>query len=127
MSLDWNKYPNFSSWEFEDGGPEMHPDFMKKLQIARNIADIPFNINSGSRSEDKNREVGGKPDSTHLHGRACDIDCDYSRNRFIMVSALIRAGFTRIGIGEGFIHVDDGELIDDKHGHPKDPQVIWLY
>jgi hypothetical protein len=42
-----------------------------------------------------------------------------SRERFLIVSACIVAGFTRIGVGSGFIHVDDDP------GKP--PKVLWLY
>lgn len=140
MSLDWNKYPSFKSSEFDHGGPEMHPDFMQKLQLARSVAeqkckekDIPitfayFVITSGSRSESRNRQVGGKPDSTHLYGRACDIKAEYSRSRLIIVESLLLAGFTRLGIGDDFVHVDDGELVTEGgQDHPKDANVIWLY
>lgn len=144
MSTDWSRYPNFKKEKFDDGGPEMNVVFMLKLQAARYLAEILciekgyplslawFVITSGSRSEENNRQVGGKPDSTHLYGRACDIRSESSRARAIIVKSLLLAGFTRIGVsagndGEYFIHVDDGELITDKPGHPKDANVQWIY
>lgn len=130
----WERLPDFGEAEFRDGGPEPHIDFLRKLQLARSIcrdlcyekgySDIPFAINSGSRSETKNQQVGGKPDSTHLYGRACDIEAESSRARFFIVKSLLLAGFTRIGIGDGFVHVDDGERLDEIE---KDPDVLWLY
>lgn len=138
--LDWSKYPNFSRHEFDHGGPEMNEQFMGKLQLARKICaqlckeqgypEIPFKINSGSRSKEKNQQVGGKPDSTHLYGCACDIVAVGSRARFLIVKSLILAGFTRIFIyndrkdqGEGvkFIHVDTGEFVP---ALSKPPHVI---
>lgn len=137
--LNWNNYPNFTAQEFAHGGPEMHSEFMRKLQLARWIcaslclaSDVPiiiFEITSGSRSEERNRQVGGKPDSTHLYGRACDIKASSSRSRYYIVKSLMLAGFTRIGISasEYFIHVDDGELITNETGHPKTADVLWVY
>lgn len=132
--MNWNDYPNFKREEFAHGGPEMSPIFMSKLQAARLIArneahklglsDVPFIISSGSRSIERNRRVGGKPDSPHLYGRACDIGYTGSRECYLIVKSLLLAGFTRIGISKNFIHVDDGELITEI---TKDHSVIWLY
>ncbi len=136
---NWNNYPNFSWSEFDDGGPEMHPEFMRKLQLARwichslciqkGVEPIPFIITSGSRSEENNQQVGGKPDSTHLYGRACDIAAVSSRDRKLITESLMLAGFSRIGISaeDYFIHVDDGELVMGKPGHPKPKHVLWIY
>jgi len=139
--LNWKKYPNFKKESFSDGGPEMNADFMTKLQAARMIAEsiciekgyplseAYFVIDSGSRGEEHNQQVGGKPDSTHLHGRACDIAATTSRSRMLIVKSLLLVGFTRLGLSKKdlFIHVDDGELINDEEGHPKAADVIWFY
>jgi len=133
--LNWERYPDFSEHEFADGGPHMNHDFMSKLQTARSIcrelckeagvSEVIFSINTGSRSEDNNRQVGGKPDSTHLYGRACDINADSSRDRYFIVKSLLLAGFTRIGIykdDETYIHVDNGEQVEET----EDPaNVLW--
>jgi len=133
--MDWSLYPDFSRNEFEyPGSPHMQARFMGKLQAARSISrtmcrdlgysEIKFVINSGARNEERNRRVGGRLDSTHLYACACDIKYNTSRELWLIVKSLILAGFTRIGLGETFIHVDDGEhetKID------KDPYVMWLY
>jgi uncharacterized protein YcbK (DUF882 family) len=90
-----------------------------KLQKARDLADTPFNISSGCRCFKHNREVGGANGSSHLAGWAVDISVASSRERFLIVSALLQAGFTRIGVSENFIHVDLDPI--------KPPCVIWLY
>jgi hypothetical protein len=92
---------------------------MERFDKARQIAGVPFHINSGYRCEKHNKEVGGKKFSSHLRGKAGDIACYSSWQRFFMVDALIKAGFTRIGLGKNFIHADDDEA--------KEPRVIWLY
>ena len=103
--------------EIDDGN--MNQEFLLKLDRAREVAQIPFKINSAWRSAEENKEAGGKPNSSHLKGLAVDISVTDSRSRFIILKALIQVGFHRIGIAKTFIHVDD-----DKN---KDPEVTWLY
>ena len=93
--------------------------FLEMLDKARHLAGIPFHINSGYRSPDHNRKVGGKKDSAHLKGLAADIHCVDSRSRAYILGGLIDAGFNRIGIASTFIHVDDDPS--------KDADVVWLY
>ena len=104
---------------FKECEKNMVEDFLAKLDNARVIADMPFIINSAWRSPEHNKDVGGKPNSSHLKGLAVDIKIENSRQRFIVLQSLIAAGFNRIGIGKTFIHVDG-----DKD---KDPRVTWLY
>ena len=103
--------------EIDDGNMDL--DFLAKLDEARELANIPFKINSAYRSPEHNAKIGGKPNSSHLRGLAVDISVKDSRTRFIILDALIRVGFNRIGIADTFIHVDD-----DKE---KDGFVIWTY
>jgi len=125
--MNWSNFPDFNEKEFFIGDPPypgvMNEDFMSKLQAARTIAGVPFEINSGFRTTEHNQQVGGKPDSTHLLGRACDIKVVDSRTRINIVKSLLLAGFTRIGIGKDFVHVDNGEEV----GKPYDPNVMWTY
>jgi len=114
---DWDEFPNFSREEFDHGGPEMALSFLVSLQQARTICEnlckdageevIPFIINSGSRSKERNRQVGGKPDSSHLIGHACDIRAISSRDRFFIMKSLMLAGLPRIGSYYWGFHVDN--------------------
>jgi uncharacterized protein YcbK (DUF882 family) len=97
----------------------MDQPFISTLQTARNLAGIPFRINSGYRCRRHNRAVDGSRNSSHLTGLAADIRVESSRERFLIVSALKAAGFTRIGIGDTFIHAD----MDGK----KTGKLMWLY
>ena len=107
----------FEKSEFTE--PEkMNPKLLLMLDTARKIAGIPFVINSSYRSSNKNTSVGGVNNSSHLAGLAVDIACSNSFDRFIIINALIRVGFTRIGIGKRHIHCD----IDFE----KNQDVIWL-
>ena len=103
--------------EINDGNMDL--DFLSKLDEAREIANIPFKINSAYRSKEHNAKIGGKPNSSHLKGLAVDISVTDSRSRFIVLEALIKVGFNRIGIADTFIHVDD-----DKE---KSDRVVWTY
>lgn len=111
----------FKLSEFDDApgtGKNMKKDFLTKLDKARAIADVPFKITSGYRSKETNKRVGGVSTSSHLKGLAADISCKDSSTRQKIVSALIQAGFTRIGIADTFIHCDTDKDKQD---------AIWLY
>lgn len=114
---------HFQIWEFaspdeEYSGLKMNPDFLSMIDDARDLAKIPFSINSGYRTEVHNKRIKGSKTSSHLIGKACDIHCNNSTDRLIMVTALLGAGFTRIGIGKTFIHCDNDNT---------KPNVLWLY
>ena len=110
---------DFDSPDLPGTGCEMKPSTLKLVQCARDIAGIPFIVNSGYRTEYQNKKVGGKTDSSHLRGYAVDLKCSDSRTRKIMVDSLLKAGFNRIGIGNTFIHADNDS---DKYVN-----MIWLY
>lgn len=119
MSLKYFKYEEFASPDVPHSGEYMDTEFLAMLDHARHVAGIPFKINSGYRTIEHNEKVGGKPNSSHIVGKAVDIAIQGSRERWIILEALINAGFTRFGIANTFIHVDS-----DEH---KDPNVIWTY
>lgn len=95
------------------------PDFRDKLNKAREIAGIPFVLNSAFRCAAHNAEVGGTETSAHLAGLAVDIRCNDNRSRYLILNSLFAVGFHRIGIGKTFIHVDDDLT--------KPAGVVWLY
>jgi uncharacterized protein YcbK (DUF882 family) len=123
------RYKYFSLDEFdspdeEGSGGMMEHEFVEQLDIARDIAGFPFIINSGFRSIAHNQRLKERgyqvaKNSSHLLGWAADIHVSTSRKRFIMVEALLDAGFTRIGIGDNFIHVDSDP--------EKQQNLIWTY
>jgi zinc D-Ala-D-Ala carboxypeptidase len=117
---DWSAVKNFSRPEFgKSDGVEPDADLVRMLDQARDVAGVPFVINSGIRSVERNAQVGGAPESAHLSGHAVDIHCPTSRQRFLIVQALIEVGFRRIGIGNTFVHADtDPDKAQD---------VIWTY
>ena len=119
MNLKYFKLEEFESPDLPNSGVNMDGAFLTMLNDARDIAQIPFEINSGYRTKERNELVKGKKDSSHLIGKAADIACSGSRERWIILDSLIKVGFNRIGIADTFIHVDS-----DKS---KSPDVIWTY
>jgi len=97
----------------------MQQSTMSKLDTAREIAGIPFVINCAFRSSEWDKKEGRSGTGAHTSGYAVDIRCNSDRNRFLIVDALIKAGFTRIGIAKTYIHADNSP------SHSQ--QVIWLY
>jgi len=94
-------------------------NLVKMLDCARDLTNQKFIINSGYRCEKHNAEINGMPDSSHLIGKAVDIEADNDNEKFEILSALLAIGFKRIGIGKNFIHCD----IDNN----KPLNVIWCY
>ena len=108
----------FDSPDLPGSGSQMNHTTLSMLDKARDIAGVPFTINSGFRTEQHNKKVGGSDTSSHLKGYAVDINCDTGPDRLKIVIGLLSAGFRRIGIAKGFIHVDND---------PGKPDTIYLY
>ena len=113
------KSPEFDSPDIPGSGEQMNATTVEMLDEAREYANIPFTITSGVRSEAHNAKVGGKNGSAHLTGHAFDIAVRSGIERYIIITALLYAGFTRIGVSKGFIHGDNDES--------KPQNVIWTY
>jgi uncharacterized protein YcbK (DUF882 family) len=83
-------------------------DFRERLNEARELAGVPFTINSGARCLAHNRKIGSKDTSSHVSGLAADIAYSDALYLTRIIHALSRVGFTRFGVNESkkFIHVD---------------------
>jgi len=101
------------------GDDKIDKSSVNRLERARMYAGIPFHVNSAKRCEKHNLEAGGKKNSAHLTGNAFDIAVANSHQRYLMLNAMMKAGFHRIGIGKTFIHCDDSTK--------NPPEVSWLY
>ena len=113
-------YSEFDSPDAPGSGREkMNADFLKRLDLARELAGIPFKINSGYRTPEHNKKVGGVSSSSHLTGFAADIHCVDDNSRAVIIDSLIRAGFTRLGIHKTFIHADSNP--------EKNSPRVWVY
>ena len=88
------------------GYADMDPALLAMLDEARKAAGIPFVISSAFRCEVRNQAVGGVPESSHTKGKAVDIRCVDSHSRFVMLRALLEAGFRRVELAPTWLHVD---------------------
>ena len=111
--------PSASSppWRWRDFSPDelacrccgeryVDPDFMDRLQAARDRVGRPFHIHSAHRCTLHNARVGGAPLSQHLK-LAVDIGLA-GHNRHGLHAALREAGFRGFGFYQTFIHADLG-------------------
>ena len=114
---------HFDIQEFDDptlqnSGINMDATFLQMLDDARGIAGIPFTITSGYRTKEHNEKVGGVSNSSHLVGKAADIKVGNGSERYIILNALIKAGYKRLGVAKTFIHCDNDE---------SKPNSVWTY
>lgn len=124
MTLKYFKHSEFDSPDLKGSGDKMSSEFLELLDEAREIAEIPFKINSGFRTpahHDSLTKRGYKTakNSPHLKGLAADISVTNSRNRWVVLNSLLLVGFTRFGIANTFIHVD----LDTE----RKQNIIWTY
>ena len=102
----------------ETGENEISEEFVHALDALRHEAGFPFVITSGYRSprhslEAKKPGGGGQ----HTTGRAADIAVSGGVQRYLLVAAAIKLGFSGIGVAKGFVHVDTRTT----------SRVIWVY
>lgn len=114
----------FTEHEFRTATPSCRLDecceeSLERLDLARELARTPFIINSAYRTRHYELSKGRSGNSAHTLGRAFDIRCHDSAQRWRIVNACIAAGFSRIGIAPTFIHVDDAISLPTYR--------IWLY
>lgn len=92
---------------------------LRKLDQTREFAGIPFKITCSFRSRAYDLTQGRSGNSAHTKGRAFDIKATSNRQRFKILQAAILCGWTRIGIGKNFIHLDNDPTLPQ--------QVVWHY
>ena len=98
------------------GESSMDVRFMVKLNAARYLCGFPFVLNSAYRCREHNKAVGSTS-GNHVTGKAADIRCLNSHDRFLLTKALLDVGMLGIGIGPLFIHADIN----------RETPMIWLY
>lgn len=87
-------------------------ELANNLQILACFINVPIYINSGYRTEDYNKKVGGSENSQHLYAKAADIrvktdmstECLYG-----IIEGLIRTNQMKqggVGLYGNFVHYD---------------------
>lgn len=112
-------WSEFDSPDMKDSGLLMNIEFVALLDQLREKAGLPLHINSGFRTIEHNVEVGGKDESAHTGGVACDIAAPDSGTRYRIIKAACDLNFLRFGIAKSFVHVDAAT--------DKPLKVAWLY
>lgn len=81
------------------------PDFLDGLEALRAEVGRPLFLTSGRRCPRHNRSEGGASRSEHMLHIAGDISVT-GHDRAVLLRAAVKVGFTGIGIGATFLHVD---------------------
>jgi len=113
-------YKYFTLEEFncqETGENRMDSEFIRALDILREKCGFPFVITSGYRSPSHSIEAAKTTPGQHAQGIAADIAVSNGVQRMAIVSNAIALGFTGIGVGKDFVHVD----------LRKTTAVMWVY
>ena len=111
---------NFSNRELQcrcGCGALPSEEFMRRVQVLRDIINRPLVVNSAARCVSHNRAVGGGENSQHLTGNAIDLRVNSGTEAFQIAEWAIRLGFTGIGIANNFIHIDTRQSMP----------TIWRY
>ena len=98
---------------------QMDPGFLSLLDEVREAAGIPLVLNCAYRSVAWDKAKGRDGKSAHTKGKAVDIRCNNTANRYKIVTAALGCGIRRIGIAKTYVHLDNDET--------KPQGVIWDY
>lgn len=86
----------------------INPAIVQRLQVIRDILDLPIHILSGYRCKKHNEEVKGAKESQHTFGNAVDwFIKDYPMNNLNVMLSEWSGGF-HFYQAENFIHIDIG-------------------
>lgn len=106
------------------GSYKLNPAFIAKLDLYREKLGRPLTVTSFIRCEKHPVEEKKALKGAHTHGCAVDLFCSTSSDRFAMIKLAIEMGFTRIGYGDNFIHLD---IADQLHIPSFPKNVMWDY
>lgn len=88
------------------GKNQTSTEFASTLYMAQGIYGKPFTITSGFRCLKHNEAVKGDPNSASLYGEHADIDYHTPAFLFLIIKALVGAGFERFRLYPRHLHID---------------------
>lgn len=103
------RWPNFTNEELACNHCQetyIWPEFLDRLQLARDKSSKPFHILSGHRCSLHNARIGGAPLSQHLK-LATDISL-IGHDPTKLLRSCKQAGFRGFGFYQTFLHIDLG-------------------
>jgi len=118
MSSGYPKNFTRSELDCKSGSDCPYPDRLRHLawvlQVIRDEFGYPIRVNSGYRSKDHNRAVGGAANSQHVKARAADLvpssgDFEDLQRLIAVIMDLIEAGKIPnggVGVYGTFVHYD---------------------
>jgi len=107
--LSWERWPNFQEWEFccsKTGRCDMDEGFLDRLQALRKALGVPIIVTSGFRDPSHPVEAVKAEPGTHTLGLAADIKAESGKFKYQILREAMKLGFTGIGIGKSFVHLD---------------------
>jgi len=123
----WADITHFQPHEFDSpdvagsGKTGMNENFMRRLQMLRNLYRKPLTISSGFRTAAYNKRIGGAENSLHLEGKAADIVVA-GADAYELLGLAYTVGFKGLGLHQKgawrqrFLHLD-----------LRDEPTIWSY
>lgn len=107
-SYGGNSIPNIRLGHENVDIENLQPGTVSALRQTQSMFGAPLIINSGYRSPEYNRQVGGAPNSQHIKGKAVDIDTSYmnEEQKAKLLSSALASGFTSVGFYPRFMHFD---------------------
>lgn len=109
---------NFSSEDFQCkcgcGTNMVSQKLINACQAIRDVFNLPIVVNSGTRCEKHNAQMGGVPNSYHCQGLAADLSSPELEPEEIMYVARHVKAIGGIGIYDTFCHIDVREYKDRK-------------
>lgn len=104
---------NFTYGEFFCNGIQPPDEYFqnilnlaKELQKVRDKIKLPIIVNSGWRTIEHNKHVGGEVNSQHLTGKAADVYCPKLETKKFNIYLAKYGGFNGFGIANSYTHVD---------------------
>lgn len=88
------------------GKNQTSSEFASLLYMAQEVYGKPFLITSGFRCLKHNKDVKGDPNSAALYGEHADLDYQTPAFLFLIIKALIEAGFERFRLYPRHLHID---------------------